>query len=127
MWLDYLSLSSSTPHLGTSHYSLAVGGATVLHSAKAPMLPNVSLSDQVDLFESWFVTSSRASRPRWTASTTLFSIFLGSNDVAFRWWTGDSTAPHVQTTFAIFDAQIERLYGLGGACPTRCVTMSGAR
>ncbi|GAA5836060.1 hypothetical protein JCM9279_002181 [Rhodotorula babjevae] len=77
------------------------------------MLPNVSLSDQVDIFETWFVTSSRASRPRWSASSTLFSIFLGSNDVAFRWWTGDSTAPHVQTTFAIFDAQVERLYGLG--------------
>ncbi|GAA5899367.1 hypothetical protein JCM8208_001629 [Rhodotorula glutinis] len=112
-WLNCLCSSPSTPQLRTSHYSLAVAGATVLHSAKAPMLPNISLSDQVDLFETWFVTSSRASRPRWSASTTLFSIFLGSNDVAFRWWTGDSTAPHIQTTFAVFGAQIERLYGLG--------------
>ncbi|GAA5936760.1 hypothetical protein JCM3775_000190 [Rhodotorula graminis] len=96
-WLDFLGSSMSTPHLRTSHYNLAVAGATVLHGARAPMLPNVSLSDQVDLFVTCFVTSSRLSRPRWTASTTLFSIFLGSND----------------TTFAVFDAQIERLYALG--------------
>ncbi|TNY22761.1 hypothetical protein DMC30DRAFT_116023 [Rhodotorula diobovata] len=112
-WLEHLSSSPACTNLYDTQHSLAVGGATVWSGARAATLPNVSLSDQVDRFEQWFVTGTKPTRPRWRPSSTVFSIFLGTNDVAFRWWTGESIAPHVQVTFPIFDAQIERLYKLG--------------
>ncbi|BGP38621.1 hypothetical protein JCM10450v2_002570 [Rhodotorula kratochvilovae] len=112
-WFDHISLSPAFPKLRTSHFDLAVGGATTWPGAKAAGLPNVSFPDEVDRFEKWFIKSNSSAKPTWSSAKTLFSIFFGINDITYRWTQGDTIAAHLNETFKVYDAQVERLYKFG--------------
>ncbi|KAI9695275.1 MAG: hypothetical protein M1820_008737 [Bogoriella megaspora] len=77
-WVDFLTTTYNESFVQT--YNLAVGGATVDSDLVKPFLPTVpSLKQQVeDRFVSHYAHSGPAV---WKANTTLFSIFIGINDV----------------------------------------------
>ncbi|GJN87409.1 hypothetical protein Rhopal_000358-T1 [Rhodotorula paludigena] len=112
-WFDHIALSPAYPDLRDEHYDLAVGGATVWPGAKAFGLPNVSFPDQVDVFERYFVNSRNPEKPKWDNATSLFSVFIGINDISYRWWQRGSILPHLRQTLGVYDSQIGRLYKAG--------------
>lgn len=75
-WIDYLTVAYNASLLQT--YNLAVGGATVDPSAAgAP-----SLRDQVEgVFVPTYGTSGAGAAPGWTGQDSLFTIWIGINDV----------------------------------------------
>ena len=68
-------------------YNLAYGGATIDANLVTPYLPTVkSLTDQVNQF-----LASYADRPAiapWESGNTLFSVWIGINDIGNSWSLG---------------------------------------
>lgn len=77
-------------------YNYAYGGATIDASLVTPYEPTVlSLIDQVNEF----LNSSVAGRPAavpWTASNSLFSFWIGINDIGNSYYQSGSRDAYVQ-------------------------------
>jgi hypothetical protein len=89
-WVDYVTTQYNKSLILT--YNYAYGGATIDASLVAPYEPTVlSLTDQVNQFLSGAGTKS-SSTP-WTSSNSLFSVFIGINDIGNSYYqSGDRDA-----------------------------------
>jgi len=89
-WVDYVTTQYNKSLVLT--YNYAYGGATIDASLVAPFEPTVlSLTDQVNQFLSGAGTKP-ASAP-WTSSNSLFSVFIGINDIGNSYYlSGDRDA-----------------------------------
>lgn len=112
IWVDFLTYTYNKSLILT--YDLASGGATVDSDLIAPTLAGVeSLKDQV---ESEFIPTY-ASKPHfvpWSATDTLFAVFIGINDVQATYteyakgnWTRMDAALHE------YAGLVDRLYRSG--------------
>jgi GDSL-like Lipase/Acylhydrolase len=77
-WIDYLTTTYNNSLVFT--YNYAYGGATIDASLVTPYLPTVlSLTDQVNEFLNG--TSTKPAATQWKSSDTLFSVWIGINDI----------------------------------------------
>lgn len=68
-------------------YNLAFGGATIDSKLVTPYVPTVkSLTDQVNQFLATY-SEKPASAP-WRSENTLFSVWIGINDIGNSWTHG---------------------------------------
>ncbi|CAD6445726.1 724eb808-abc8-4021-8606-5148c2cead92 [Sclerotinia trifoliorum] len=89
-------------------YNFAYGGATTNASLVAPYAPTVlSLIDQVNQFVQYIPSGP------WSASNTLFGIFMGVNDVGNAYYLSNYTTVLGQIMDSYF-AEVQRLYDAGG-------------
>lgn len=89
-WVDYVASQNNKSLILT--YNYAYGGATIDATLVQPYTPTVlSLTDQVNQFLNG-AAKKPASTP-WTSSNSLFSVFIGINDIGNSWYqTGDRNA-----------------------------------
>jgi len=93
-------------------YNLAYGGATIDANLVAPYTSSVlSLTDQTNQFLSTYANKP-ASAP-WDSSNTLFSVFIGINDIANSWWKSDWLT-FVDTLLTAEFALVGKMYTAGG-------------
>ncbi|KAF9262543.1 hypothetical protein L218DRAFT_1038614 [Marasmius fiardii PR-910] len=88
-WIDYDTTAYNKSLVLT--YNFAYGGATIDATLVPPYTPTVqSLTDQVNSFLSW---NSGAGKGLWKAANTLFSIWIGINDIGNSYYqSGDRSA-----------------------------------
>lgn len=85
--MGYLTYKYNASLLQT--YNLAVGGATVDSDLVAPYADTViSLKQQV---EDNFVPTYTGTDKVWESDNTLFSVWIGINDVGNSYWSQNST------------------------------------
>ncbi|KAH0588418.1 hypothetical protein H2248_004267 [Termitomyces sp. 'cryptogamus'] len=84
-WVDYVTTKFNNSLLFT--YNYAYGGATIDATLVAPYTPTVlSLTDQVNQFLSGAGTQPVATP--WTSTNSLFSIWIGINDIGNSYYLG---------------------------------------
>ncbi|KAG6866381.1 hypothetical protein C0993_007542, partial [Termitomyces sp. T159_Od127] len=84
-WVDYVTTEFNNSLLFT--YNYAYGGATIDATLVAPFAPTVlSLTDQVNQFLSGAGTKPAATP--WTSADSLFSIWIGINDIGNSYYLG---------------------------------------
>jgi len=111
-WLDRLIAVYNTSL--TLAANVAVGGATTDASLVAGFepFPSVfSFKDQVDLIFDPLLSPAPAAFP-WTSENTLFSVWMGVNDVGNTWFLPNSTALAVEILDVYFDL-VDNLYERG--------------
>ncbi|KAJ6263168.1 Acetylesterase [Drechslerella dactyloides] len=109
-WIDVATAKYNRSTVLT--YNLAYGGATIDANLVAPYASNVlSLTDQTNQFLSIYANSP-ASAP-WSPSNTLFSVFIGINDISNAWWRSDWLT-FVDTLITAQFALVEKMYNAGG-------------
>jgi len=109
-WVDVVTTVYNKSLLLT--YNFAYGGATIDASLVAPYVPTVlSLTDQVNEFLNNY--SSKPSTAPWTTDNTLFSIWIGINDIGNSYSrTGDRFAFNDVLLNAYFSL-VQKLYNTG--------------
>ncbi|GAA5988873.1 hypothetical protein JCM11641_002106 [Rhodosporidiobolus odoratus] len=125
IWLAALSEFSSAPYtLANNTFIFARGGATLLPNATFTCYPNMSLSNQVDIFERWFTNGTDSfleeqeelgGAPTWNSEETLFSTSLvRNNDLKIAYKRDESWSDsYSNANFDELDVNIQRLYSLG--------------
>ncbi|BGP51962.1 hypothetical protein JCM10450v2_007922 [Rhodotorula kratochvilovae] len=120
VWPDYLVRSPAAPAaLRSSYYNFGKGGATIGADRELVGYPNVSLADQVDTFERYFVGADVSEggvaeeRPVWDGNSTLFSVWFGINDIEITWKRGEEFPSRLESTFGELQDGVDRLYALG--------------
>lgn len=84
-WVVYVTETYNNSLVFT--YNYAYGGATIDRNIVAPYTASVqTLTDQVNTFLNT-VANKPASTP-WTSSNTLFSVFIGINDIGASYGNG---------------------------------------
>lgn len=112
-WIDYLTVQYNASLLQT--YNMAYGGATVDAALVAPYQPSVlSLSDQVEklFFPAYGSKKATSQSPAWTSSDSLFSIFIGINDVGNSYYVSD-TATLNKKILDVYAGLVNMLYNAG--------------
>lgn len=90
-WLDFDTTTYNNSLVLT--YNYAYGGATIDASLVAPFEPTVlSVTDQVNQFLDT-VASKPASTP-WTSENSLFSIWIGINDLGNSYFRSDNESSY---------------------------------
>ncbi|THU97432.1 hypothetical protein K435DRAFT_662833 [Dendrothele bispora CBS 962.96] len=109
-WIDYDTVTFNNSLVLTWNY--AYGGATIDANLAPPYTPTVlSLTDQVNEFLNG-AAKKPASAP-WTGENSLFSVWIGINDLSWSWWqTGDRLA-YSDTLLDAEFALIQKLYNVG--------------
>ncbi|KZT36934.1 hypothetical protein SISSUDRAFT_988434 [Sistotremastrum suecicum HHB10207 ss-3] len=93
------------------NYNFAYGGATIDASLVTPYEPTVlSLTDQVNEYLNSIATKP-ASTP-WTSANTLFSVWIGINDIGNSYYNGQGSAFNTILINAYF-ALVQKLYNSG--------------
>ncbi|KAK6358259.1 hypothetical protein TWF730_007609 [Orbilia blumenaviensis] len=109
-WIDVATVKYNKSLVLT--YNLAYGGATIDANLVQPYASNVlSLTDQTNQFLTYYANKP-ASAP-WSSSNTLFSVFIGINDIANSWWKPDWLT-FIDTLMAAEFALVEKMYNAGG-------------
>ncbi|KAF3915266.1 hypothetical protein AA313_de0200486 [Arthrobotrys entomopaga] len=109
-WLDVATEKYNSSEIFC--YNLAYGGATIDANLIAPYTSGVlSLTDQTNQFLQYYA-SAPASAP-WSPSNTLFSVFIGINDISNAWWRSDWST-FVDTLITAQFALIQKMYNAGG-------------
>ncbi|KAJ6480433.1 hypothetical protein C8R45DRAFT_1063218 [Mycena sanguinolenta] len=91
-------------------YNYAFGGATINASLVAPFEPGVlSLIDQVNEFLTGGVASQPATTP-WTSANTLFSVWIGVNDLAGSYFEPGDRGAFADTLLDEYFALMQKLY-----------------
>ncbi|EWC44477.1 hypothetical protein DRE_06745 [Drechslerella stenobrocha 248] len=94
----------------TLTYNFAYGGATIDAALVTPYTSTVlSLTDQTNQFLSTYASGN----PSWTASNTLFSVFIGINDIANSWWR-PNWLTFIDTLLTAEFALVAKMYDVGG-------------
>jgi len=111
-WVDFLTVQYNASILLT--YDLAFGGATVDSSLVTPFEPTVlSVAEQVldEFFPSY--ASSPSDAP-WSPADTLFSVFIGINDVGNSYFEGvPATTVLNDEIFDVYSGLVQILYNAG--------------
>jgi hypothetical protein len=89
-WVDYVTTQYNKSLLLT--YNYAYGGATIDATLVQPFEPSVlSLTDQVNQFLNG--AGKKPSSTPWSSTNSLFSFFIGINDIGNSWYQpGDRNA-----------------------------------
>ncbi|KAG8999960.1 hypothetical protein FRB90_011910 [Tulasnella sp. 427] len=89
-WIDEMVVSYNESKIYA--YNFAYGGATIDANIVAPYTSTVlSMTDQMNEFVN--NVASKPSYAPWTSANSLFSFFIGINDVSGTWWkSSDPTA-----------------------------------
>lgn len=108
-WIDLATTTYNKSLVLT--YNYAYGGATIDATLVAPYESTVlSVTDQVNEFLNT-VASKPATTP-WTSADSLFSIWIGINDIGNSWYTANETAFLDVLLDAEF-ALVQKLYAAG--------------
>ncbi|KXN86027.1 putative mannan endo-1,4-beta-mannosidase F [Leucoagaricus sp. SymC.cos] len=106
-WLDYVASQYNKSLLLT--YNYAYGGATIDANLVPPYTSTVlSLTDQVNQFLSG-AGSKPASTP-WTSSNSLFSVWIGINDIGNSWYQPGDRDAFSDTLLNAYFALVQKLY-----------------
>ncbi|KAG8968864.1 hypothetical protein FRC03_005737 [Tulasnella sp. 419] len=109
-WIDVDTVKYNTSKVYT--YNFAYGGATIDANLVTPYQPTVkSLTDQVNSFLAT-VGPKPASTP-WTSSNSIFSFFIGINDMGGSWWLNTDGA-FSDTLLDAYFALVQKVYDVGG-------------
>ncbi|EKG10343.1 Lipase GDSL [Macrophomina phaseolina MS6] len=108
-WVGYLTYKYNASLLQT--YNLAYGGATVDTALVQPYAPTVlSLKQQIE--DEYLPKYGAAGASKvWASDNTLFSVWIGINDVGGSYWTQNTTL--VDAIFAEYSELVEKLYTSG--------------
>ncbi|KAF8915394.1 hypothetical protein CPB85DRAFT_1432998 [Mucidula mucida] len=102
-WVDFLTTTYNTSLVFT--YNLAYGGATIDANLVAPYTPSVlSLTDQVNDF-----LDSGSLIPSWSSEDTLFSFWIGINDLGNSYYLGGDRDVFSDTLLDAYFALIDKL------------------
>ncbi|GAA5834393.1 hypothetical protein JCM11251_007977 [Rhodosporidiobolus azoricus] len=123
-WIGYLGESPlAQPTLASNTFNFARGGSTLAPNMTFLGYANMSMSNQVDIFEKWFTNNSEAfaadqekngGKPEWDADETLFSVWFGINDLELAYKRNETWLDvYGNSTFEFLDEQVGRLYSLG--------------
>ncbi|KAL9085800.1 MAG: hypothetical protein Q9165_007432 [Trypethelium subeluteriae] len=105
-WVDFMTTTWNESYIRT--YNLAVGGATVDSNLVAPFLPFIpSMKQQIeDRYLPIYGSSTK-----WNASSTLFAIWIGINDVGNSFANKNPTLnPEI---FKVYSNLVDQLYVSG--------------
>ncbi|KAL8947374.1 MAG: hypothetical protein Q9222_006340 [Ikaeria aurantiellina] len=105
-WIQYLTFKYNESQINT--YNLAVSGATVNDSALGATTTNDLVNQVTTKFKPNYSDKNTVG---WTASNSLFTLFLGVNDVDRSWRQHDLKIN--DAVFASYTALLETLYTLG--------------
>ncbi|QRV72535.1 glycoside hydrolase family 3 protein [Ceratobasidium sp. AG-Ba] len=106
-WIDLVTAKYNTGTVLT--YNFAYGGATINASLVAPYTPSIpSLIDQTNTF-----FANKAVAP-WTGSNTVFSIFIGINDIGGSWFQSGDRAAFSDVLLNSYFTIVQKLYDAGG-------------
>ncbi|KAJ3769796.1 hypothetical protein FB446DRAFT_705934 [Lentinula raphanica] len=106
-WLDFDTTTYNTSLVLT--YNYAYGGATIDSGLVAPFEPTVlSVTDQVNEFLDT-AASKPASTP-WTSESSLFSIWIGINDLGNSYYLSDNRTSFDTTLLNAEFALVQKLY-----------------
>jgi len=108
-WIDFLTTTYNESEVLT--VNLAYGGATVDSSLVEPYLPTVlSLKQQI---EDEFIPAYASPTPllSWKPASTLFSIFIGINDIGNSYKDRNTTL--IPSIFAVYAGLVDKLYSSG--------------
>ncbi|KAK2464398.1 hypothetical protein APHAL10511_003546 [Amanita phalloides] len=107
-WVDYLTTTYNESLIFT--YNLAYGGATIDSKLVKPYLPTVkSLTDQVNEYMASF-SDHPASVP-WKTRNTLFSIWIGINDIGNSFYLGGDRNEFNEVLLDAYFGLVEKLVG----------------
>ncbi|KAG5338554.1 hypothetical protein C0989_007093 [Termitomyces sp. Mn162] len=105
-WVDYVTTKFNNSLLFT--YNYAYGGATIDATLVAPYTPTVlSLTDQVNQFLSGAGTQPVATP--WTSTNSLFSIWIGINDIGNSYYLGGDRDAFSETLLTAEFALVQKL------------------
>ncbi|KAF9037785.1 hypothetical protein BDZ89DRAFT_1157227 [Hymenopellis radicata] len=106
-WIDLTTTTYNTSLVFT--YNLAYGGATIDANLVAPYTPSVlSLTDQVNDF-----LQSGGLIPSWSSNNTLFSFWIGINDLGNSYYLGGDRGVFSDTLLDAYFALIAKLVATG--------------
>ncbi|GME38935.1 GDSL esterase/lipase [Neofusicoccum parvum] len=106
-WVGYLTYQYNASLLKT--YNLAYGGATVDSALVKPYVDTViSLKQQV---EDEFVPKYGGASKTWESDSTLFSVWIGINDVGNSYWSQNATL--IDAIFTEYSGLVDQLYTSG--------------
>lgn len=110
-WIGFLTTTYNASTLQT--YNLAYGGATVDSALVTPYAPTVlSLKDQIQK-QFLPIYGSHPSSAPWTSSDSLFSFFIGINDVGNSWWLSNATTTLHDAIFTLYASLLADVYKTG--------------
>ncbi|KNZ74350.1 Thermolabile hemolysin [Termitomyces sp. J132] len=105
-WVDYVTTKFNNSLLFT--YNYAYGGATIDATLVAPYTPTVlSLTDQVNQFLSGAGTQPVATP--WTSTNSLFSIWIGINDIGNSYYLGGDRDAFSETLLTVEFTLVQKL------------------
>lgn len=109
-WIGYLTTTYNASTLLT--YNMAYGGATIDSTLVKPWRDDVlSLKNQIeDLFLAHL--GSHPSTTPWRSNNSIFTIFIGINDIGNSYWKGDFDNFHNQLMDVYFGL-VDKLYATG--------------
>ncbi|KAF5321885.1 hypothetical protein D9619_002161 [Psilocybe cf. subviscida] len=109
-WVGFVTTQYNKSLLYT--YNYAYGGATIDANLVTPYTPTVlSLTDQVNQF-----LTSVANKPPatpWTSANSLFSIWIGINDIGNSYYLSGDRGAFSDTLLAAEFALVQKLYNVG--------------
>lgn len=111
--LDHLSANFNTSL--TLNYNFASGGATTDPSLVAPFEPYptvLSLINQTNEFSA--LVGSKPSFAPWTAEDSLFSIWMGVNDVGNSWYDTSAWPALGNSILDVYFNCVKQMYDAGG-------------
>lgn len=108
-WVDFLTTTYNATYVQT--YNLAYGGATVDSALVKPYLPTVlSLKQQIQ--DEYLPTyGSKPAFAPWSSKDSLFSVFIGINDVGNSYSTQNASLYPI--IFKEYSGLVEQLYQSG--------------
>lgn len=115
-WIDQLTVQYNQSYIETLNF--AIGGAILDRSAIGPYdyrLYDGGASPSVqDEILSTFIPSygDSPARFKWTSESTLFTTFVGINDVSMVWWAPNRTAIYDES-FRTYSEVLDTLYQTG--------------
>jgi len=110
-WVEYLGGTYNVTN--TAIYDLAYGGATIDSALVTPYLPTVlSVVQQVEEFNEYL--ASKPAGAEWDSSNSLFTVWIGINDVGNSWdWTNVTQSAFFTVLMDRLFGQVEELYSAG--------------
>ncbi|KAK0433256.1 SGNH hydrolase-type esterase domain-containing protein [Armillaria borealis] len=109
-WVDYVTTVDNTSLVLT--YNLAYGGATISADLVTPYEPTVlSLTDQVNQFLTSY--ARKPSTTPWKSADTLFSVWIGINDIGNSYYLGGDRDAFSDTLLDAYFALVKKLVDVG--------------
>ncbi|KAG8995939.1 hypothetical protein FRB90_012867 [Tulasnella sp. 427] len=109
-WIDEMVVSYNESKIYA--YNFAYGGATIDANIVAPYTSTVlSMTDQMNEFLN--NVASKPSYAPWTSANSLFSFFIGINDVSGTWWKSSDPTAYTDTLLTAYFALVQKAYDAG--------------